>query len=267
MLIYAEDQLHEFYIMITAGTIIYLVLAGIIIFVLFFYQRKRFQHKEELLQMQQQYTEALLQSQLETHEATLHQISEEIHDNIGQLLSSTKMLLGITGMNLDNTPDTLKTAEATLSKAIQDLRALSKSLNKDWLHQFNIVDNLKAEIERINAARTIEALYTTSTAYLPMQAEAQVMLFRIVQEALQNSIKHAQARHIAVQTVFTNEHIIATVEDDGIGIRQDDQPLTGVGIMNMQHRTRLLGGTIAWNRLPENGTQVLITLPVQQAQI
>ena len=266
MLIYAEDPLHEFYVVIIAGTIIYLVLAGIIIFVLFFYQRKRFQHKEEILQMEKQYTEALLQSQLETHESTLHQLSEEIHDNIGQLLSSTKMLLNITGRNLDNTPDTLKTAEATLSKAIQDLRALSKSLNKEWLHQFNIVDNLKAEIERINAARTIHVAYTTSTTYLPLQAEAQVMLFRIVQEALQNSIKHAQAQNIAIQTLFNDGHIIATVEDDGIGIK-DGKPLTGIGIMNMQHRTKLLGGTIEWKRLPEKGTQVLITLPVQKEDI
>ncbi len=267
MLIYVGDTHYEFSLMIVVGTIIYLVLAGIIIYVLFFYQKRRFQHKEELLQMQQQYNEALLQSQLETHEATLHQISEEIHDNIGQLLSSTKMLLGITEMNLDNTPDTLKTAEATLGKAIQDLRALSKSLNKEWLHQFNIVDNLKAEVERINAAQTIHAAYTTSTTFLPMPAEAQVMLFRIVQEALQNSIRHAGAQHIAIQTLFTDEHITVTVEDDGIGISEKGKPLSGVGIMNMQHRTKLLGGTIAWNALPLTGTQVLIVLPVQQQDI
>lgn len=262
-----QDKHGEIVIVIIAGIIIFLVFAGIIIFVLFFYQRKRFQHKEELLHMQQQYNEALLQSQLETHEATLHQISEEIHDNIGQLLSSTKMLLGITEMNLNNTPDTLLTAEATLGKAIQDLRALSKSLNKEWLHQFNIVDNLKAEVERINAARTIHAQYITSTSFLPMQAEAQVMLFRIVQEALQNSIKHAHAQSIAIQTLYNNEHITVTIEDDGTGIRQNNQPLTGVGILNMQHRTKLLGGTIAWNRLPEKGTQVIIILPVQQKDI
>ncbi|TKK70319.1 sensor histidine kinase [Ilyomonas limi] len=227
--------------------------------------RNRYNHYiQEKLELQSQYNEALLQSQLETHESTLHQISEELHDNIGQLLSSTKMLLDVTGMNLNNTPDTFKTAEATLNKAIQDLRALSKSLNKEWLHQFNIVDNLKAETERINTAGTIHIQYTTSATYLPLQPEAQVMLFRIVQEALQNSIKHAHARDIAIQTSSTDERIIVTVEDDGIGINQDGKPLTGVGILNMQHRTKLLGGTIAWNRLPNRGTQVLITLPVQQ---
>jgi len=248
----------------------FIIISFLIIFIILFfilYQKRFYKYQNEKQALQSQFTEALLQSQLETHEATLHQISEEIHDNIGQLLSSTKMLLGITGMNMDNTPDTFKTAEATLSKAIQDLRALSKSLNKEWLHQFNIVDNLKAEVERINAARTIHAEYITSTSYLPMPAEAQVMLFRIVQEALQNSIKHAQAQHIAIKTIFTNEHITITVEDDGIGIHGEGKPLTGVGILNMQHRTKLLGGTIDWNVIPEKGTQVRITLPVQQQDI
>src|SRR4051794_18036591 len=200
---------------VVVTAILFLMLIVFSIAFLLVYQKRRKEHIVEKQVLQGQFQQALLQSQLETHESTLHQISEELHDNIGQLLSSTKMLLGITGMNMDNTPDTFKTAEATLSKAIQDLRALSKSLNNEWLHQFNIVDNLKAEAERINAARTIQAVYTTSTNYLPMQAEAQVMLFRIVQEALQNSIKHAQAQHISIQTLFTNEHIIATVEDDG----------------------------------------------------
>ena len=69
-----------------------------------------------------------------------------------------------------------------------------------------------------------------------------------------------------IQTLFNNDHITVTIEDDGIGIK-DGKPLTGIGIMNMQHRTRLLGGTIVWNKLPESGTQVLITLPVQQENI
>ncbi len=261
-----EDKFNEYFIVITAGIIIFSVFAVIVIFVLFFYQRRRFQFKEELLHMQQQYNEALLQSQLETHEATLHQISEEIHDNIGQLLSSTKMLLGITERNLDSIPDTLKTAEQTLGKAIQDLRSLSKSLNKEWLHQFNITENLKTEVERINASHAIQAEYFTSTSFLPLQAEAQVMLFRIVQEALQNSIKHANAQHIVVRTLFSHEQITVTIDDNGTGMKETEQSLSGVGMMNMQHRTRLLGGTIVWHPLPQ-GTQVFITLPVQPQHV
>ncbi len=153
-----QEDSYKVILPVVVTAILFLMLIVFSIAFLLIYQKRRQEYIIEKQALQNQFTEALLQSQLETHESTLHQISEELHDNIGQLLSSTKMLLGITGMNMDNTPDTLKTAEATLGKAIQDLRALSKSLNKEWLHQFNIVDNLKMEVDRINASRTIGAV-------------------------------------------------------------------------------------------------------------
>ncbi len=233
---------------------------------LFFYKMLRVHNGDDLLKLKRNYNEGLLQSQIEIQEATFHQISEEIHNNIGQLLSSTKMLIGITERSLDSIPDTLKTAEQTLGKAIQDLRSLSKSLNKEWLHQFNITDNLKTEMERINVSCTIQAEYYTSTTFLPMQAEAQVMLFRIVQEALQNSIRQANATRVTVRTLFSEDHITVKIEDDGKGMAEPEQNNNGIGIMNMQHRTQLLGGNIAWNSLPQ-GTQVAITLPIQKQYV
>ena len=149
--------------------------------------------------MEKQYREQLLQTQLETQEYSFNQISQELHDNIGQLLSSTKLLLGIAAMELKEVPDTLKTAEQTVGKAIVDLRSLSKSLSKEWLHQFNLVENLQAEKERINAARNITVDVISEYDKLPLAPEAQVMLFRVVQEALQNSIRHASPKHINIE--------------------------------------------------------------------
>ncbi len=93
------------------------------------------------------------------------------------------------------------------------------------------------------------------------------MLFRIVQEAMQNSIKHAIAKNITIRTLFSKEKIIVTIDDDGVGMAEKEAKFCGVGILNMQHRTKLLGGLISWNTLPDSGTQVLITLPVQQQNL
>ena len=75
--------------------------------------------------MDSAFKQELLQTQLETQEYSFSQVSRELHDNIGQLLSTTKLLLGMAVMELENVPDTLKTAEQTVGKAIQDLRLLS----------------------------------------------------------------------------------------------------------------------------------------------
>lgn len=257
------DENHEIPVNVIAGIVIFPALATTLVFILLFYQKKRFQHKKKLLEMEKQYREQLLKSQLETQEYSFQQISQELNDNIGQLLSSTKLLLGITAMEMQNPPDTLMTAEQTIAKAIIDLRSLSKSLNTEWLHQFNLVEILQAEKERINAARNIEVQLISQYEKLPLEPGGQVMLFRVVQEALQNSIKHAFAKHIFIEIKNRDDHFVLNIEDDGRGFDIESAKKESPGLRNMEHRTQLLGGTIEWKPNKENGTIITITIPVK----
>ncbi len=161
-----QDNYKEVVIVLVAGMIIFIILASIVVFILLFYQKKRFQHRQQLADMQNSVKQELLKTQLETQEETFLQIGNEIHDNVGQLLSSTKILIAITERSLPFVPDTLRTASETLAKAIQDLRSLSKTLNKEWLEKFNIIENLLLETERINASRTIRTTLTSSDQVL-----------------------------------------------------------------------------------------------------
>jgi len=211
--------------------------------------------------MQQELQQQLLQSVLETQEYSLNKISRELHDNIGQLLSSTKMLLGIAEMELDNVPDTLKTAEQTLSKAIQDVRLLSKSINKEWLHEFNLIENLQAEKQRINAGRDIQVELDSKHAKLALEPEAQVILFRVVLEALHNSIKHASAKQIVIKIEHTANNFHLTVKDDGHGFDIKSAKKENTGLHNMEQRIKLLGGDIKWISSDKKGTLIKIKIP------
>lgn len=249
-----------------AAILIFIVLTLFIIFFVVVFQRNRKFNIQEKEQLQLSFQKELLKTQLETQENTFHQIGEELHDNIGQLLSSTRMLLGITERSLTEVPDTLRTADQTLAKAIQDLRMLSKSLNHEWLHQFNVLDNLEAEVLRINAARTVDIQLNTSVNTLPLNPESQVMLFRIIQEALHNSIKHAEATIISISISLADD-IKVLIKDDGKGFNVNETGPTGIGLLNMTHRTSLLGGSISWSSLPGQGTEVSILLPVTNNNI
>lgn len=214
--------------------------------------------------MQQELQQQLLQSQLETQEYSLNKISRELHDNIGQLLSSTKMLLGIAEMELDNVPDTLRTAEQTLSQAIHDVRLLSKSINKEWLHEFNLIENLQAEKQRINAGRDIQVELTSKHEKLALEPEAQVMLFRVVLEALHNSIKHAAAKQIVIKIEHTNNSFQLTVRDDGRGFDIESAKKESSGLRNMEQRIKLLGGNIKWVSTHKKGTLMKIKIPAEE---
>ena len=252
---------------IVVSTLLFLLLACFLVAFFMIYRRRRGEYFREKETMKISFNNELLQSRIETQEDTFAQLGQELHDNVGQLLSTTKMLLGITERNLTEVPDTLKTAEETLGKAIQDIRALSKSLNKEWLQQFNLVENLRNEMERINTAGYVQANLRTDITELPLPAETQVMLFRIVQEALQNSIKHAGAKIIRIAVKRVEDEIELLITDDGTGFDAVKEIGKGVGIINMQHRTQLLAGTIAWREADSGGTEVYIRIPLTQKTI
>lgn len=244
-------------------TCIFFVAAFFMLFyiMLFIERKKRFIDEKQT--MEQAFQQQLLQSQIETQEETFSALGKELHDNIGQLLNSTKLLIGITQRTLKDYPDTLTTADETLGTAIQELRSLSKSMNKEWLQQFNLVENLETEVKRINAADGME-LHFRYEGNLPFKSDEQIILFRIVQEALQNAIKHANAKHVYIEL---SENVdaklfIVSVRDDGQGLRRDNMPTTGLGMINMQHRVKLLGGVVEWNSSAD-GTTVKIQLPIQ----
>jgi signal transduction histidine kinase len=223
----------------------------------------QFEMQAKINLIQQQFKQEILQSQLETQEHSFNLISQELHDNIGQLLSSTKLLLSVAGKDLKNSSDIITSAEQTIGEAITGLRSLSKALNKEWLHQFNLIENLKTERNRLNTAQ-VQLELITDYNDLPLEADAQVMLFRVVQEALQNCIKHASATHITIQIKNKDQYFILSIEDDGIGFNVELSKNESLGLRNMEYRVRLLKGKIEWKSIETKGTTVTIYIPIER---
>lgn len=248
------------------GIIIVLLSVAFLVFLVF---SRRHRNRLVLRQraMKEAFDNQLIQAQMEVQEHTLFQLGQELHDNIGQLLSSTKMLLGITERSLQPVPASLITAEDTLGKAISDLRSLTKSLNSEWLHQFNLVENLGAEVERIRSARQIAISFESPVGMLPMEPKEQVIAFRVVQEALQNCIKHSGASLLKITIILEAERILLTLSDNGKGFDMESASGKGVGLINMRHRIQLLGGTIRWQPGQDAGTSIFIVLPVQNLKL
>ncbi|NQX40929.1 Signal transduction histidine kinase [Pedobacter steynii] len=252
--------MEEIYATIIIISIILLILCIGIVFAIVNYKVKQRVYLEEKKTMQEDFENQLMKSQIEVQEITFEELGKELHDNVGQLLSSTKMLLGVTQRSLAEIPETLNLAEETLGKAINELRALTKSLDKEWLERFDLITNLEAEINRINVAKTTHINFT-HCGKLPIDTQKQIILFRIMQEALQNAIKHADAASISINITMTSNTISLKIYDDGIGFEMQSAN-TGLGISNMKHRTALLGGTISWN-VSATGSRVNIQLPIK----
>ena len=250
-------------VMFTIGfvTILLLLLLGFLFFFLIKYRVRKNRFIEERENMKKDFNQMLLQSQVEVQEDTFSALAKELHDNVGQLLSSSKMLLGITQRNMNDIPETLTVAEETLGNAITELRSLSKSLDREWLQQFDLIDNLTTEIKRINSGLILKIHFIHENKLL-LPADEQIILFRIIQEALQNAIKHSEAKNISIAITTKEDHITVTIADDGKGF--ETTMSKGLGIRNMTHRVRLLHGTITWSNL-QPGSLITIELPVKES--
>jgi len=244
------------------ATALLLLLAFFLLFFLIRYRIKSNQYIKERENLKKEYEQTLLQTQIEVQENTLAAVGRELHDNIGQLLTSTKLLIGITQQKLQVIPDTLNLADEVIGKAINEVRLLSKSLDTEWLQQFNFIANMQTEVSRLNATGMLQINFSYSKKLL-LQPEEQLIIFRIVQEALQNAVKHSKAQNIDISVNYSVASLIITVADNGIGLGNIHLS-GGLGLKNMKHRAQLLGGTIDWTTLPDEGSTVILKLPAKK---
>lgn len=257
---------NQLIIAVLLGTTVFILLTGFLLFFLIRYRTKKNQYIREKENLQKEFGQILLQSQVEVQENTFADLSAELHDNIGQLLVSTKALIGVTQRQMLLPMETLQIADETLAKAINEIRSLSKLLDKDWLKQFDFIDNLDAEVKRIGAMKTLEINFI-HPGKIMLPPEEQVILFRIVQEALQNSVKHSNAGKIDIALTHSAYSLIVNISDNGNSFEKDDKMHTSLGLKNMQHRTNMLGGTIEWLSSAANGSAVIIKLPVKKSEL
>ena len=263
---FAQDK--EIVVAVITITCLLIVLVGIIVAAVVQYQSRARKHLQEVSNLKILYQEEAIKAQIEKEEQILTRISQEIHDNIGQILSLAK--LNLNTLNLDNCdPEIRSKALSTkdlVGKAINDLRQLSKSLNSIHLSQNSLSQSLKLEADIINKIGLFNLKFETNGDEAVFEPQKQLIIFRIAQEALNNIIKHAHAHNISVCLDYNGKFLKFTIEDDGVGFNVSDAALEnqkGTGVGNMVHRARLIGANIEINSVKGRGTIVQLIVPIE----
>jgi signal transduction histidine kinase len=244
------------------GTTIFLTLAGLFIFLIGNSIQRRRKMLTKQKEMQTQFQQELLQTQLEIQEQTLKTISEEIHDNVGQILSLAKLNLNTLEYGEEQK---IQDTKNLVSKAINDLRNLSRSIHGDRIAELGLLQSITDELHILqNSGQFATHLKVTGNHY-KMEPQKEMVLFRIVQEAMNNAIKHSKAKNITVQMEYQPERFCITVSDDGIGFDIAVLPAgkSGIGLTSMKNRVALIGATIAMHSALNNGTTICVTLEKQ----
>lgn len=245
---------------VIAGTILFLLVGGFIISFLFLYKKKQLLYKKENLLMKSQFKQELLTTQLEIQEQTLKTISEEIHDNVGQVLSLAKLNLNTFESNPQKK---LQDTKELISKAINDLRDLSRSMHGDRIAELGLQQSIADELQILQNSGEFETHLNITGEIYKLTPQKEMVIFRIVQEALNNAIKHAKAKNISLQINYQAEVFTLTIEDDGAGFDTAVmQNKKGIGLKSMQNRAQLIGATCTLQSSVKSGTSITIELPV-----
>lgn len=241
------------------GLIFLAFVTGIILFVLQAKKNRVFfnNEKEEMFNKHQQ---ELLQAQVNSQQQTMQHIGREIHDNVGQKLTLASLYVKqLNENNVAFSDKKIQDVGAIIDESLTELRQLSKSLTQPELANASLVKMLNDEAQRINAAG-ICYVYVSGNAgntILP-QAEKNI-LFRMLQEFMQNSLKHSGCRKISISVNNENGLLQINAADDGMGF-DTASASSGIGLQNMQRRAAQLNAAYQLNSSPGNGTQLSLQL-------
>jgi signal transduction histidine kinase len=262
------QQNPELYFVTIIGIILGLLLVGFIVTILFLYQKRQRRQEEELVRLKDLYEKEALLSQLEIQENTFKTIAQELHDNIGQLLSVVKMTLSILPLEEEHQAYPLvMNSQEVLHKAIADLSNLTKSLHTDRIADMGLSESIWFELHTINSAGLLKVNYTTEGSEYPFDEQKSIFLFRIFQETLNNTLKHAKATILNVSLKYDDEFFTMSIKDNGVGFlvnekKQNTTPGSGVGLRSLYNRSGIIGAEISIDSKPGSGTSVFIKLPL-----
>jgi signal transduction histidine kinase len=214
----------------------------------------------ELIKQEWNKQKMLAQAAVDAQEKERADIGKELHDNISQMLTSTKLFLDILKTKTDD--ELVDRSIKNINAIIQEVRSLSRSLVPSSISDLGLIASMTDLFENIRATNVLEVeFYPDNETDKLLSPNSKLTLYRIVQEQINNIIKHAQAKQVFVELFPENGHIELIIADDGIGF--DPETIKkGMGLKNMRSRAELLSGKIDISSTPGKGSKVKVVLPI-----
>ncbi len=236
-------------LIISTLIILFIVVALIILFTVF--QKRKNYLIIEQEKAKKRFEREITETQIEIREETLRNISWELHDNIGQLLTLAKIQLQ------SATKENIKEVSETITKGLTEVRSLSKLINPEAIKNINLQEAIQLEIDRFNRLNFINSSLIIEGEEKEIDQNHNIIIFRILQEFFSNTIKHSRASTLQVSLEYKSEDLIITAKDNGVGFTSDEKK-EGIGLINIKNRAKLIGAEIIFLSEKNKGTSLEI---------
>jgi len=237
------------------GTIGMLALTiGLIVFIIF-HQRKVIRYQMRLQRMEQDQQKLLLNASIRLQEEERQRIAADLHDDAGPLLATARLYLNENLVNLDKTTQlqSIYNAKQIIDDTIQLIRNISHSLMPPTLKNFGLESAVNDLFQKISGSGSMNASSRFHDYRERLQAENELIIFRVIQELVNNILKHSNASFIHLTQNTSGDKFFIRLHHDGRGITQNDfnklnKSNVGLGLKNIQSRLKVLHGKIFFEK-------------------
>lgn len=238
-------------------TLFIIVLTMIFVYVIFIQKKTTLLIKQKEKDMR--FEKELATSQIEMKEQTLNYIGQELHDDLGQKLSVVRLRQNqLIAKMKDSEKKELVELNELLGECIQDIRDLSKTLITEQVIHFGLIESLEREISKIRKLRLLKIELVTKKHDIDIAPKHGLILFRIIQESINNILKHSRAKNVSIKIEDDSEKLNILISDNGKGF-DTNLKKDGSGLKNMELRAKIIHAEFSIQSELGKGTQTSIT--------
>ena len=206
----------------------------------------------------------LMTAVLRTEERSRASFSRELHDGLGPLLSSAKMSLSALQRAELSDKDrlVLQNSTAAIDEAIRSLREISNNLSPHILNNFGLARGIKNFVDRLGTVRDTHITFRTTLGEQRFDSNIEVIIYRVVCELINNSLKHANCTEIEITLRLGGKYLIVDYRDNGCGFSVRDVENRGMGLSNIRSRVSSLNGKFTITSRPGEGMQAKVSVTI-----
>jgi signal transduction histidine kinase len=248
---------------IIIGMVVFFVLSLAVIVFFIIYQKRLFAQQQKHQQVEAAYQKELLQIAIQSEERERARIGKELHDDIGALLTTTKLYLS--QISPKTSPEKL---EATTKKMyslfntmIQGVRSISQDLRPAILERLGLSEAVSSMVTTVNELKVVQATFE-DIANKTVSKSNELNVYRILQELINNTLKHANATKISILFKNDRSNFVIIYQDNGVGFKLEElKRKKGIGLKNIESRLSILSGELHYENV-QKGIKLTIQIPV-----
>jgi len=224
-------------------TLLVSLLFAIVVLVFFQSGRQRLKQQMELAQNKLKFEQELRHVELEVSEEMMRQFAQELHDNIGQLITAVGIQIENIKFDHRDLKERFEPVEIYLSEATQQLRLLSRTLNSDYVGRIGLFSAIDIEVKRIRSLNRFSVHWQPVSGNSGLDKDQELMVFRVFQEVIQNCLRHSLAQNVSISLKNEGGVFEMKIKDDGLGFDAENilNSDKASGLRNIMKRCEWIG--------------------------